>query len=194
MSLLELVIAVSLGGVLMFGAWALFSDTSDVVQLNVWSLGMDTSIRTIGDRFAEELKDTGEDPGGTEYVTSHPKGESTTINSVEFRRRIAFNGDAADWGTAIKFQLAPYTNENPTNQIDDDGDGVVDEQQLVREQDGAITPIAHDITFLEFRRVQDSAGISFRIDITRRPAVGQDAATRSRGAFIAFRNVANPDL
>jgi hypothetical protein len=188
-SLLELVIAMSLAGVLLFGAWTLFSETSEAAQLNVWSLGMDTSMRSVVDRIATDLKDSGEDPAGVEYVLSHPINKTSSLNFVDFNPRVAFTGQSTDWGSTTSFQLDNYPNEDPTNQIDDDGDGVIDERVLVRVQDGEVVPLAHDVTFLQFDRQQDQTGMSFRVDITRTPGEGMEAITMSRTFFVAFRNV-----
>jgi len=189
-SLLELVIAVTLSGVLLLACWRMFSETSDVVRHNVWSTGMDGSLRQAVERISEELKDSGADPDGTEHVPSHPSSRASTLAWVDFQRRVAFTGDSSDWSTTIRYSLAAYANENAGNSVDDDGDGVVDEQQLVRSQDGTSEIISHDVTRLEFSRAVEQPGVSFLIEISRVPEEATTPVTVARSMFVAFRNVA----
>ena len=188
-SLLELVVAASLGGVILAGAWNLFSGTTDCVALNVWKTGVDTSVRTVIERVKEDLKDSGEDPGGVGYVISHPISATTVLDYVQFRKRIAFDGLPTDWGTEIKYELVESQGENPLNGVDDDGDGVVDERTLVRTQDGESIPIAHDVTNIEFTRTAGNTGMAYFVDVTRTPKAGEALITVTRSMFVALRNV-----
>ena len=186
-SLVELVIAMGVLMVLIIGVSYMIRDSANAVQHGFGNADLDGAMRRLSDRITEELKDSGES-NGVNHVLSHPNNANTTSTTLNFQRRVAFDGVAADWSTPIIYSLVVSPGENPGNGVDDDDDGVVDEQQVIRTQNGQSVIIADGITGLTFTRNAGEYKIDFVLSASRSLKRGEDPVTRTSNFTVAFRN------
>jgi type II secretory pathway component PulJ len=106
----------------------------------------------------------------TDYVLSHTGFETTTTSALEFQARSSFLGGPEDWSTPITFALLPSTGEMPS---DNDGDGQVDEQRLVRTQDGVTETIADGLAGLSFTHNAGESSIILTLTLARTSGSGK---------------------
>ena len=115
--------------------------------------------------------------------------------------RIDFTGDPAlDWSNLISYALEASAGENPNNGLDDDNDGVVDEQLLVRMEDlngnGVINAgdsasrvvLADRVTALTFTRVAGEFQITLQASVSRSITRDLQLMNRSVTATVALQN------
>jgi hypothetical protein len=139
-------------------------------------------------RITDELKDSGEDLDGTPHVSSHPPGQTTTASQVIFQRRVAFNGDANDWEASITYRLEPLSGES-VDGVDNDGDGLVDEQKLVRVTSSGSIDVAHNVVSLQFTRLPGENVLRIAISVLGK-SEDHSVFTVTRNAVVGLRNVA----
>jgi len=187
-TLLEVAIAVLLFLLFFSAIWRLLDRSSAAMNHGIRAASQDSVQRKIVERLSEELRDSGDDSGGADHVLSHPGGATTASSTLSFQRRIAFAGTAADWGAPITYALAPSPGETPGNGSDDDGDGLVDEQQLTRNQNGQTLIIADGITSLTFTRNAGEYKVDFAVTIPRILDRDRPPVVRTLNATVALRN------
>ncbi len=188
-TLLEIAVALALFASLFVGAWQVVGLCATSLHSSQVAAELDTTIQKIYSRISSELRESGTDDGGGEHFTSHPLVATTVASTLTFQTRIDFTGNPmADWGTPITYALVAEPGEIPANAVDDDGDGVVDEQRLVRTQDGETVVLAERITQLLFSRRAGEFKVDFQVTVTR--AVGSDPTlvTRVLTATVALEN------
>jgi len=178
-----------LASMMLLGVWQLLNETSSAVQETMWQNGMDAPLRHALEFMASEIKDSGEDVDGTPHVTTHPPDVTTEQASISFQKRIAFAGETADWDTAIEYKLVAEPGENPSNGIDDDGNGLVDEKALVRVNGQETTTLAHNVGSVKFTRAAKSNAIDITLVILGISALDGQPTQASRATKIALRNV-----
>lgn len=189
LTLLEVMVAVTLFAVLFVGVWQFSGVFVDSLRSNQVAADVDFAMHRTFERVSEELKESGVDDSGTDRVTSHPITATTVLPSITFQRRVDFTGvPADDWSTPITYALAASPGEIPTNAIDDDDDGLVDEQQLVRVQDGATEILATNVMQLTFSRPIGEYRIDFQMTIRRSVRLDTQFLTRVLSGTVGLRN------
>ena len=189
MTLIEMAVVVVLFVVVFSAIWQTFGNASTVIRTSIWETDLDTGMRKVIVRMTEELVDTGTDTDGTDYVTSHPSTATTSISSVTFQKRIALTGDPLiDWSTSISFALGDAPGEISGNAVDDDEDGLVDEQALVRSQNGVDWLLVDGVTALTVTRNIGENYITIQLTMARPGNPGMPPLFRSMTTSIAFRN------
>ena len=187
-TLVEVSVSIAIVASLMTALSLLLIQSSDALAEGLRSSDLDSSLRRVATRLNSDLKDSGSDSAGANYVTSHSFTADTESTTLTFQRRIAFAGTAADWGPAITYTVAPSAGETPGNGADDDGDGVVDEQQITRTQNGEVVVIADGVTGLLFGRLAGEYLINYAITGARRIDTHSEATTRVLASSVALRN------
>lgn len=180
----EMVLATGILALAVGAIASLFSLGSRMtVQLGIDS-DLESGARNAWVRMTDEIASSGQDKHTTgslvQHVTSHPTTTTTTASAITFHQRVGLTWDAAlDWTVPITYALGPSGAEIPANTLDDDGDGVVDEQQLLRTQDGTTQAIVDSVTALTFTRASGTNTIDVSLSITRYDAYVQQATTRT---------------
>ena len=189
LTMLEMAISLALASMVFLVVWQLFANTSDVVSESLRGVSTDTARRTALNRMKEEIRDSGQDALGIPFISSHLPNVSTSKDHITFSKRIAFDGLPTDWTLPITYRLRPSENENPQNGVDDDGDGLVDEQILVREEISSANTIIDNVESIVFERDAQSNLIRVTLIQHTRPQehTGQNHVT-SRSISIALRN------
>lgn len=188
-TLLEVMVAVVLFAAVFVGIWEFSGVFVEALHSSQVAADVDFAAQRTFDRISEDLKESGVDDNGTDRLTSHPITATTVASAITFQRRIDFTGDPAlDWSTPINFSLVASTGENPTNAVDDDGDGLVDEQQLVRIQDGVAEILAIDVVQLSFTRPIGEFRVDFQLTLQRPIRLDTQFLSRVVSGTIALRN------
>ncbi|KPJ62337.1 MAG: hypothetical protein AMS15_04295 [Planctomycetes bacterium DG_23] len=96
------------------------------------------------DRMATDLRGT-----GLSIVTDsqgQPLVQGLSYQEIRFRRNPGYGNDGIPWdeGEAIVYRFDYDTGETD-NEVDDDGDGLIDEGVIVRVEDGSPAEIAHNV-------------------------------------------------
>ena len=151
-SLLEVSIAALIGLVVLSAAWQIFSGVAEGSRSGVLGSSAQMHSRRCLDRMHEELSASGSDFAGTNRVSSHPLNVLTQSPSVTFQMREDLLELESDWSTQVRYELQPEAGEDPANGGDDDGDGIIDEQNLVRVQDGVGVVLSTNIIGINFAR------------------------------------------
>lgn len=158
---------------------------SEEVHAGVWETDLSSSTRRVMQRLTTEISASGQARDGTNYLTSHPPDATTITSSVTFHRRIGFAGDATDWSPEITYALTDSPGEDPTNGIDDDGDGAIDERGLSRTQGGSTTLIVEGMTRFVVTRNNGSNLVTIDLTLARPDRIGRPATERQ--AMVTFR-------
>lgn len=193
-TLVELFVSTVLVAVAFTVAWGAFVEANEESDMTVHSIGLDVMLRATLDKVAEELTDSGTDLEGNEYVLSHPKDVAEmTKKNIQFRRRLGFSGDKTlDWSPPVEFLMLPSPGETPGNGTDDDGDGVVDENRLVRVQGGQERTVSDDIIDVQFTREANGDIVTVTVTgargITRSGRTKRIERSLSRTIVLANRN------
>lgn len=188
-TLLEMTVSVSILVVILGAAMYTLVNASTEVRAGVWETDLDMSARRVMNRLAEEITSTGRDIDGTNYVMSHLPGATTTAASFTFHRRVGVANDGTDWSTEITFSLADAPGEDSDNGIDDDGDGAVDEQLLVRTQDGEEKIIVDGVTAFTVTRNSGDNFVTIGLTLARPNRIGMTALERTTTTSVRFRNL-----
>ena len=154
-TLLEITVSTVILVMVFLITWETFAQLTQSTLLDLSSNELDASLRRTLNLVSEEAAESGQDVLGVDRVYSHLKGpDRTELDFIQFDRRLSFTGDpVADWSSMITFRLVELPGEDPGNGGDDDNDGLVDEQQLVRIQDGVPDRIVlHNIQDIKFTR------------------------------------------
>ena len=184
----------------------LLQTTSNSIRASQINSDIGITLRRLYDRITQELRNTGTGADGNDYVTSHQDPETfapddLTLSHIEFQTRVDFAPTPpADWSPAIRYYLAESPGEQPGNAIDDDGDGVVDEQQVVRRQDlnddgdwaddGEMVPLADSITGMTFTRSSDpdlKFLLDFQITMSRWSPADSEVVNRTLNGSVALK-------
>lgn len=157
-SLLEVIIAASIMTVVMLFVVGAMSTSLDAASFDMASTAITKDLRKSVDRINRDLRDAGGDEFNNNFVTTHAPGAATTVPTVSFRRRTGLNtmdsanvpitvatSAATNWGGIISYQLAAGTNEIQGNAVDDDGDGLIDEQSLTRTEGGVTVMVVDNV-------------------------------------------------
>ncbi len=189
-TLVETVIAIGIFMTLFVAVWQAFDVTASETANGVASAYLDSSLRKCISRIAEDIADSGSDWDGTDYVLSHPETATTDQAVLTFQTRVGLTGTPVDWSDPVTFALVPSNGETPGNLVDDDGDGIVDEQLLVRSVDDGATvtsaTISDGVTAVRFLRNQNTDVI--QITVTAAGATAQGQLTRTLATSITLRN------
>lgn len=146
-TLLEVAISVAILALVFALAWTAFDETGSEVSATVRETDLDTALRRSLGMIKNELSNSGMGFDGTDRVTSHPSDQDTTSDQVVFQVRVALTGNPNDdWGPPITLELQDEDGEDSSNGVDDDGDGIVDERLLTRNQDGVETIYTAGVT------------------------------------------------
>ena len=121
-----------------------------------------------------------------EHVFSHVESQTTVASTLTFQTRL----DRDTWSSDITYTLQAVPGEVAGNGVDDDGDGVVDEQQLVRMQDGETLVISEDVTAFTCTRNAGEYLITIDLTIARGGSRRGEVLTRNRQSVVRLRNVA----
>ncbi len=188
-TLVEVIAVLSLLIVISLTTWNTFRSATTEVQISIWETDLDASLRKAILRIAGELADSGNDVDGTEYVVSHPRTASTSLDSVDFHQRIALTSvPATDWGTTVSYQLFDSPGEVNGNGIDDNNNGMVDEQMLVRIQDGQEVVIASGVSSFAVIRNSGEDFVTVQLTIVRPNVNDMPQLTRTLATTVALRN------
>ena len=187
-TLLEMSISTAVFVLVVGVVWVLLGESSDALNAAMSSGHIDTTHRRVLQRIGEDLMNSGTDKSGAEHVVSHPVDVATTLDSLTFRRRQAFEGTPDDWSEDITYASSPSGGGVPGNGTDDDGDGVIDELQLTRTQGSETVALADGITDLSFLRNQDEYVVSVNVTVGRRLKVNQEPVQRTVRTSVALRN------
>ncbi|MFN0059683.1 MAG: type II secretion system protein J [Planctomycetota bacterium] len=190
MTLLEVTVMLTLFVTAFVAVWQSMSDTSNSYASIMYSNDLDRVLRSAVARIVEDVANSGTDESGVDHVTSHPPGLETTAQQITLQRRIAMNGDPADWSGNVTFDLQPAQNELPANGADDDGDGLVDEMRLMRTEAGG-TPIviADGVSALSITRTAlNQNAITILLTVVRPTRPGANPASRTSTTTVALRN------
>ena len=138
-TLLEVVIAASVLSIALILAFSATDTVNRATTAGVQYSGASTKALKVLDRFAE---DVGDASLGT-VVIDAPDGD----RQVSFQRVLGYDLDAdtVRFGTPITYRWEVDRGEIE-NDADDNGNGVVDEGRVVREQDGISMILARDIS------------------------------------------------
>jgi hypothetical protein len=181
-------IATGLLGIAMVGIWQLFGKTSDAAKFGLWSTDLDRTVRLLFDRFLTEVKESGTDELGGDHVVSHPRSQNNSKTKIDFQMRQDFDGGADDWSSTVTYELAPSQGETPGNGIDDDDDGLVDEQQFVRKQDAETVALAEGVLSFQVTRVANEDKLNLTVRVARPVLGGGQPMERLLTAVVALRN------
>ncbi len=188
-TLIEVIAVLSLLVVIFLTTWNTFREATAEVQVSIWETDLDADLRKSIFRISGELKDSGSDTDGTDYVISHPRAEFTELPSVMFQKRLALSGvPADDWSSEITYQLADAPGEDGNNGIDDDGDGIVDERTLVRIQDDVETVIANGVSSFVITRNAGDDFLTIQVTIARPNINDLPHLSRTLATTVALRN------
>ena len=191
LTLVEVTVVLAIFSILTLVVWHLISGSGKAVRAGFAASEVDTAMRRVMQRMQEDLRSTGSAADGTNYVTSHPIDQTTSSESITFSKRIDVTETSADWTAPITYSLQASEGEDPSNGLDDDQDGIVDERTIVRDDGAEALILADNVTSAQFTR---SPG-EFKVDITftlARFSVDEDALnSRSATATVAFRNKIN---
>jgi prepilin-type N-terminal cleavage/methylation domain-containing protein len=123
-TLLEVAVAASLLAVLMGALFGLIGRTQDLEGYAITEADLRTRARAALERIVRELRDSG--PSTFSTLPAAPLGAS----SLTFQRAIGYAGGAVVYGPQerIAWRLSPGEVDDGA---DDDGDGLVDEGQVV---------------------------------------------------------------
>ena len=188
-TLIEMTVVAALFVIVFSAIWQTFGNASAVISASLWETDLDTALRKVVVRLAEELVDSGLDTDGTDYVTSHPATATTTLPFITVQKRVALTGDpAADWSTPITFALGASPGETAGNSIDDDGDGLIDEQCLIRTQDAVSRMVADGVTGFSVSRNAGENLITIQLSMSRPSNPGMTPLSRTVSTTMAFRN------
>lgn len=188
-TLLEIVIAIAILALTFTLAWATFDETGSEVVATIRETDVDTSLRRTLFLVQDELSNSGTGFDGTERVASHPSDEDTTASSVEFQVRTGLTGvPADDWGSQITFELVEEEGEDSDNGVDDDGDGIVDEQVLVRTQDGETRVFTTGVTEFTVTRVEGEDFVTVQVTLARVGRSDETPYSRTLSSRVSFSN------
>lgn len=193
-TVLELAIASTIVVLVFTIIWQAFVQLTVSSLMDMTASDLDASLRRTLNRVTEEVAESGEDTLGVNRVHTHPKNANQTeLDYIEFDRRIAFTGDpVADWSSMVTIKLRESAGEIPDNDYDDDSDGLVDEKQLVRIQQGVEDQIILD-NIQEIKFVREPWTHFITIEATvQRSVQGSNSdeltLTRQLTRTIALRN------
>ena len=195
-TLLEITVATVLLSLVFVVTWETLGVYADSLHTVHVAAELESTIQRISNRMLEEVRES-----GTEHVTSHPSTDDTSSDSITFQMRIDFTGDPAlDWSNLIKYELEASPGETPDNALDDDNDGVVDEQRMVRwedlngdglfDQNDNKVVLADRVTVLTFTRNASVSQfqITFQASVSRSITKGLELLTRTINATVALQN------
>lgn len=190
LTLIEMSVVVALFSLAFMTIWQAFDVTTSEAANGVSSASLDAALRKCMARLAEDIVSTGVDPDGTEYLLSHPRAQTTTADAIRFQSRIGLDGTVDDWSVPVTYLLTDSPGEDSSNAVDDDGDGLVDEQMLQRVSeevlgDDTIT-IADGILGVTFVRDADTDVIQITVTAGRPTTAGP--LIRSLGTRVTLRN------
>ncbi len=178
-TLIEVVVSTGVLLLLMalLGSMVVESAAQSSYDLNAASL--DQQGCDLVQRLTRELSDAGGDAGG-DYLTTHPRATGGTSANVVFQQRLALTNQASDWGPSIEYLLQPESGEDPSDRVDNDGDGLVDEQNLARVQGGSTITLARNVTSLSFARAAGSDALSLSLTLARSGKLGAERTVLQR--------------
>ena len=188
-TLLEMTISMALLVIAIGVAWSAFDEAAAESRRSLTLSATEAKARGLLQRICDEVANSGCEIDGTEHVLSHPRTNGATSDFLIFEPRLDVAGDAEDWGGRIDFYLAPSGGEDPTNAIDDDGDGLIDEQRLVRQENAIDVTIADGVLVWTVARVAGDDHLEFRIVIGEADPNDGDPLVAAHTTQIALRNV-----
>lgn len=162
-TLVEVVIAASIMTVVMLFVVGAMNTSLTAANFDMAMTTINKDLRTSIDRITSELRDGGGDEFDNNYVTTHdPVTATVSAPTVSFRRRTglsgaedgltAANSAALNWGPVITYALADSANEISGDGIDNDGDGLIDEQSLMRTENGLTVMLVDNVMAFDVTR------------------------------------------
>ena len=187
-TLAEIAVVMAVTITLMAALSVVLTQASNTLGEGLRAADLDDTLRRVATRIHADLKDSGSDADGLNYVASHPFTSDTRAAEVTVRRRLGFAGTAADWGPPITYSLGPSAGEDPNDGVDNDSDGVIDEQHVLRTASGETVIIADGATSLVFQRRAGEYVIDYAITASRRIEIDSESTTRVIATSVALRN------
>lgn len=192
-SLIEVLLASSMLIVVLGVMTLMVEKNAEAAKFDLASGAAGHGGRKILQQISRELVEAGGDEFGNEWLTSHAYGLTTAapvppaapFSTLTFRTRTSSDvvaaADAADnWSTVITYSVQASPGEIPNNALDDDNDGLVDEQTLVRTQDGATVVLDQGVLRFQVSRdgVNNPDQVRLLIEVGRGHDVRPGATTR----------------
>ncbi len=119
-TLIEVMIALLVGALILAGFSEIMVRSLETERVNSFVANLENDVHEMLDRVAYELRQTG---------TGCP-GWDLEADTVTFRRCTGSIGGVKDWGDLITLG-ASYTEVGGDDDVDNDGDGLVDERELL---------------------------------------------------------------
>lgn len=213
-SVLELVIAAAVLSAIMLVITTAVSETLVASRRDIAYAEASREARAALQQLVRELSQSGVHEGGLDHVLS-PARNTTTVNGtvVEFQRRIGISGtETSDWegytttgaitaspNTRIRYDLAASPGEIAGNSIDDDRDGLVDEQTLRRRlrsgtsDVGPVVVLSESVTLFRVDRASGGDLVTLTIEVGRGylRGAGLEVASARLATNVYLRNQDN---
>jgi type II secretory pathway pseudopilin PulG len=202
-TLVEVTVVTAIFIGLMYVISTVLDSNAKATRFDVASNDAANVTRRLVRQLCAELVNSGSDDD-TDFMTptraagsgtDSDTGELLAVNSITFQVRSGVTGDpATDWGPAITYALQAEEGETAGNDVDDDKDGLTDEQALVRTQGGATVVLARNVLAFEIKRAAGSDAIQVLITTGRayELAADPDPVTRSADTTVYVRNHPSP--
>ena len=184
-SAVEVIIATSIFAFIFGAICNTLSEGTRHVAHAVERTNVEERARSCLLRISDELANSGSEAGGVDHVLSHPRALDTQETFLIFEQRSGLDA----WATRVEYFLRTSPGEAFGNDIDDDGDGLVDERELACVKDGLASVLSDDVLDFTAARTAGTDSIGLRIVIARADPTS-DAPLRSEiTTRVALRNV-----
>lgn len=166
-SLVELVVAAAILATLLLFLGSAVDQSARSSRFDLARSEAMTSARRILQQLTRELGTSGGHENGGEHCAPGRNVAAAGLTQLTFAMRTGLSGvEAGDWSTPITYRLVP-DGDTPGNGLDDDRDGVQDEQRLERVQDGQTVVLDESVTAFTIDRALGSDVITITLEVSR---------------------------
>lgn len=184
-TLLEVVVSAAILMMILIVVTTTLDQTATVARFDQSQNEASTAARRIMGQMTRELADAG-GSNGIDHTSPDRATGASVGTAVIFKQRREITGvDATDWpGEQITYRLQDDPQDTAGNGLDDDKDGVIDERQLVRLQNGTPTLVLDpSVTLFRIDRPVGSDVLTITLEVSRgwqRKVVQQGEWARTR--------------
>jgi type II secretory pathway pseudopilin PulG len=167
-TLVELVVSAAVLSAVLLLLGSALNTSAQVSRFDLARAEAMSQSRKVIQQLTRELSSSGGHEGGTDRVTPTRAVGGAGLTTITFAERIALTGvEANDWSaTPITYRLVA-NGDTPGNGVDDDRDGVTDEQRLERVSGGQTVVLDQSVTLFTIDRALGSDMITITLEVSR---------------------------